>query len=129
MKTIALKYHLGILFILDNCAVFRLMMAAHCRNTCPNAERTFFVFQFKDSLVSVASQVIKAHSHLYGFLAERFFQILKWLFSQKGCMKKKNKNANKAKKVIVIAPTAPVTQLSSVRTVYCNIEFAAKLIP
>jgi len=73
MKTITLKYHLGIFFILDNYAVFRLMMAAHCKNTCSNAEGIFLVFQFKDSLVSVASQVTTAHSHLCLVLAKRFF--------------------------------------------------------
>ena len=73
IKTIALKYHLDIFFILGNYAVFRLMMAARCRNTCPKTEGIILGFQFKDSLVSVDSQVITAHSHLYGFLAKRFF--------------------------------------------------------
>lgn len=72
-KPIALNYHLGIFLTLDNYAVFRIMMSAHCRNMCPNAEGIFLGFQFKDSLVSVASQVITTHSLLYGFLAKRFF--------------------------------------------------------
>ena len=44
-------------------------------------------------------------------------------------MKKKNENANKAKKVMVIAPTARVIQLSPAHVLPCNIEFAAKLMP
>lgn len=86
-----------------------------------------FVFQFKDSLVSIVSQVITAHSHLYGFLAKRFFSGFEMAFSQKGCMKKKNENANKAKKVMVIAATAPITWLFPAHTVHCNTEFAANL--
>lgn len=52
--------------------------------------RRNLAFQSKDSLVSAASQVITAHSHLYGFFAKRFFFSDFWLFSPKGCMKKKN---------------------------------------
>lgn len=37
-KIIAVKDHLGIFFILDNVAVFRLMNTVHCINMCPDAE-------------------------------------------------------------------------------------------
>lgn len=39
------------------------------------------------------------------------------------------KMQKKAKKVMVIAPTALITQLSTAHTVHCSIEFAAKLMP
>lgn len=89
MKTIVLKDHLGILFILDNDAAFRLIMAVHSINSRPNAEG-ILLFSPRTPWSLQLLRLLQLTLICTVFLQKDFFFSDFWLFSPKGCMKKKN---------------------------------------